>query len=456
MSNRVLTSDTDSLPRGLRVATSGISFGEEFSSMHQFKGQDPKLLYERKPDLVARPGIVSTVRGMGETLHSWLQYHLEIGFCKVYLYFDDATEFGSFVKQGKYNGDTRCRFFKNDNDLRRSWEALRLWPKFCKFVDEEVQARQELNCEHAVSQALADDVTWLLHIDADELFHCPDTTVKEHFSKLSADGVTVMNYVNHEGVPESSDVANFFHEVTLFKRSLAVLPLQGGKSAMREALDFWSRRSLHGQYFIGYENGKSAVAVVEGAAPLSVHEWAPPTLSLLQRGCHNIRLLDSHGVLSYRESSACILHYIVCGFDWWQRKYRLLGSFADSWFGGALPIPPSFHLQSRDLLQAGDLAKAKAFYAETVVLDKQMDVSKQVDAGILARITAPREILFSARRRNGSASTILKPQCSQCGKPDEAGTLLRCSRCKLAYYCSELCQRASWSTHRSVCAAHTT
>ncbi|KAK3275027.1 hypothetical protein CYMTET_16824 [Cymbomonas tetramitiformis] len=180
-----------------------------------------------------------------------------------------------------------------------------------------------------------------------------------------------------------------------------------------------------------------------------------PSQGLFQRGCHNIRLLDSRGALSYRESTACILHYIACGFEWWQRKYCLLGSFADSWFGGALPIPPSFHLQSRDLLQAGDLGKAKAFYAEMVVLDNQMEVSKQVNAGVLTRITAPREILCSARRQNGSASATLKPQCSQCGKPDEAGTLLRCSRCKLEYYCNELCQRTSWSTHRSVCAAHT-
>lgn len=25
------------------------------------------------------------------------------------------------------------------------------------------------------------------------------------------------------------------------------------------------------------------------------------------------------------QDSACILHYISCGFSWWQHKYKLLG-----------------------------------------------------------------------------------------------------------------------------------
>jgi hypothetical protein len=68
---------------------------------------------------------------------------------------------------------------------------LRMWPKFERFAEEEVQARQELNAEHAVSLALRDGITWLLHCDADELFHCPDRSVVEHFNRLTADRVTV-------------------------------------------------------------------------------------------------------------------------------------------------------------------------------------------------------------------------------------------------------------------------
>lgn len=73
----------------------------------------------------------------------------------------------------------------------RVWSGLRLWPKFEKFVQEEVQARQELNAEHAVSLALRDGITWLLHCDADELFHSPEGSVVQHFNRLTADRITV-------------------------------------------------------------------------------------------------------------------------------------------------------------------------------------------------------------------------------------------------------------------------
>lgn len=73
----------------------------------------------------------------------------------------------------------------------RVWAGLRLWPKFDKFVEQEVQARQELNAEHAVSLALRDGITWLLHCDADELFYSPSGPVIQHFNRLTADRITV-------------------------------------------------------------------------------------------------------------------------------------------------------------------------------------------------------------------------------------------------------------------------
>lgn len=49
-------------------------------------------------------------------------------------------------------------------------------------------------------------------------------------------------------------------------------------------------------------------------------------------------------------SDPCVLHYPCCGLDWLRDKYRLLGSFPSSWFGGKLPIAPCFHLDARDAL----------------------------------------------------------------------------------------------------------
>eukprot|EP00238_Polyblepharides_amylifera_P012237 CAMPEP_0196599384 /NCGR_PEP_ID=MMETSP1081-20130531/94829_1 /TAXON_ID=36882 /ORGANISM="Pyramimonas amylifera, Strain CCMP720" /LENGTH=429 /DNA_ID=CAMNT_0041925151 /DNA_START=553 /DNA_END=1842 /DNA_ORIENTATION=+ len=400
---------------------------------------EPKLLYEIKPGVPARPGIVSTVRGMGDTLYSWIHYHLASGFCRLYIYFDDPEEAVSFKSDAPdLASDLRVVIVSCDSEYRDSCRLLGHWHRLGKFIEEEVQARQELNAQHALGQAVADGVTWLLHIDADELFYSPDCSVVQHFTDLSRDGVSVMNYVNHEGVPERDNVGNFFEQVTLFRQNLSEFPqyvpskrptpgaspelLTPEQTALRTAIEFWVRRSATRQYFVGYENGKSAVAVIESAFPLSVHEWSPPTKGLLKRGCHNIRQLDSGGCLHYRKDSACILHFISCGFDWWWRKYSLLGKFPCAWFGGAVPIPPSFHLASRDSVSACDPQQAQAFYRAQVVLDDPTQIQEQVVARVLKRITRPQQIILQRHKAQGrskisaAGEKMLREECRPGGE----------------------------------------
>jgi hypothetical protein len=52
---------------------------------------------------------------------------------------------------------------------------------------------------------------------------------------------------------------------------------------------------------------------------------------------------------------------VVCGERWFRSKYLMLGRFPDSWFGGRLPIEPSFHLDARDVVMdcAADTADAE-------------------------------------------------------------------------------------------------
>ena len=75
---------------------------------------DPKLLYEQSPGAHARPGVVTTVRGMGSNLPSWVFYHLEVGFCKLYIYLDDPEEVsGVAVCDGGlccFRGGAPCAF----------------------------------------------------------------------------------------------------------------------------------------------------------------------------------------------------------------------------------------------------------------------------------------------------------------------------------------------------------
>jgi hypothetical protein len=41
--------------------------------------------------------------------------------------------------------------------------------------------------------------------------------------------------------------------------------------------------------------------------------------------------------------------------------------------------------------------------------------------------------------------------CAACGK--EALQMLKCSRCKAAFYCDAACQKRHWQEHKAACGA---
>lgn len=246
-----------------------------------------------------------------------------------------------------------------------------------------------------------------------------------------------MTYANHEAVPTSEAVNDYFAEVHLFRVNHLMLPLS---HEVGECTRFWRRKRQHGQYMLAYDNGKSAVKVLPGRiVPQSVHRWrtlrpderklpcqnklstadttaAATGVSLDARGVlaagtgseessvtiDNVRkgaavdvpngLTGEHGateggagderereneqeqsvaplvhrsaLVDPRElrfndllecSDPCVLHYPSCGLAWLRDKYRLLGNFPSSWFGGKLPIAPCFHLDARNALERQNL-----------------------------------------------------------------------------------------------------
>jgi len=50
--------------------------------------------------------------------------------------------------------------------------------------------------------------------------------------------VEQLTYTNHEGVPESENIADYFREVTLFRRHHLSLPLS---QTARNGMQFWSQ-----------------------------------------------------------------------------------------------------------------------------------------------------------------------------------------------------------------------
>lgn len=55
----------------------------------------------------------------------------------------------------------------------------------------------------------------------------------------------------------------------------------------------------------------------------------------------------------------------------------------------------------------------------------------------------------SVRDTSGTMEADSSVRCRECG--NASGTLLRCSKCKLAKYCSRECQKKDWPLHKTQC-----
>lgn len=327
------------------------------------------------------------------TVRSFLAYHLGVGFEHVFLFFDDPKD--ATIADAETFGKEKVTVLKRTSDLKETLrKRCKTWADLGAFYEEEVQARQSLNAELALHLAKEKNVGWLLHIDSDELFYVgKETSIRSHFETLNRKGIYQLTYTNHEGVPEKHDVKDYFKEITLFRRHFFHL---GMSAEVRDAMKWWESRTQHGQYFLAYDNGKSATRVVDGVLPKSVHSWKlPPALEHKSfTTLVDPRSLDLSRVYSCEEP--CILHYVVCGFDWFWSKYEILGEFPSSWFGGAMPIAPCFHLDSRDVFAEGRQDVAKMFYEREVLLDPiEHDAVRRehLERGVLFRTTVPRDLL---------------------------------------------------------------
>jgi len=186
-----------------------------------------------------------------------------------------------------------------------------------------------LNAQHALRRSRRRGISWLLHIDSDELFFPGRRSASEHFAMLHKTPCSIFSYCNLEAVPEEASMPPFSQ--TLFKNTLGRVP---PTDEARAALAFWSFRSARGEHFLFYQNGKAAIRCSLDALPLSVHMWCPVEKWRLEslgwtNDARNI------GLQLHTEIECTVLHYACCDADTLWRKYQNLGNFPLECVGGS-------------------------------------------------------------------------------------------------------------------------
>ena len=323
-----------------------------------------------------KAAIVTTLRDASAMIDSFIAYHLAIGFAHLFLFFDDPAD----PDLPRLAGHPNITALPHDAALRRQWQALPEYPAQGPFIDSEVMARQVLNVGVAMDLARQMGLDWLLHIDADELFHAPDLSVAEHFAGAQAQAADTIQYPNFEAVPEKDDIADAFREVDLFK----VAPSLNPGPFTPEGADLLRATPQMPQalFFHFYSNGKSAVR-------LGARDMRPD-------GVH--RFSKSGGAATVEQSQqAYVLHYACCGFEPFWTKYRTLGAFCDRWHGKddiRRAIGP-LHLEARDVVATGSRDAARTFYRNRIALTDPERAEALIRHGVLMRIPGPRQMLES-------------------------------------------------------------
>jgi hypothetical protein len=312
-----------------------------------------------------RLGIVSTVHEPGVMLDSFIQYHRAIGFQHFLLFFDNPQD-PDIRRAQRYPEVT---VVPCDEAHGRALQTLQAYPVFGPQCATFHSARQILNAEMGMRMAADMGLDWLLHIDADELFHSPVLSPADHFTQLQESGAAQGTYLNMEAVPEALEVADPFREVTLFKRNPFVI----SSLFLGRYFNFWQAR---GHYFVGYNHGKSAAQVDRRVTTASTH-----------------RFRHADGDLATRElTSPSILHYPSCGLSRHIHKFERLGATPDeAWSGMRNRIP--FFLTARNLCQNGDFEGFRRLYVDAVMMNDPAAIAEQSRIGILRRVNRPARLL---------------------------------------------------------------
>ena len=232
---------------------------------------------------------VSTVRAAQMELKMFVNYYLNCGVDRMFLFFDDPA-------------DESIAHFKNDNRLAcircdaAHWAALQLPDR------SSIEERQIRNASLALELARREGIDWIIHIDSDELLFTPEQHIKFHLQQQAEENVDAITFSTLEALPKLRYTKHFFEGIHWFKSAKSIIP-----HAEAIARVMGCRRVFEYSYFRGHSIGKTATRVRSSVASIGIHLPTP------HEG-EELRIKNS--------SNAFVLHFDCCTFDNWKLKWK--------------------------------------------------------------------------------------------------------------------------------------
>lgn len=257
---------------------------------------------------------ITTLKAPLEETLSFINYYLNSGIDRMYLFFDDPDDRAI----AKIEHNDRLTIFRCDE---AHWTELGISP------DSKIQDKQEKNATLAFQMAGKSGVEWVLHVDHDELIYGPGS-LKNYFRSVS-ENIEVIRFPVMEAMPQKQAYTNAFSEIHLFKvyDALSVSVDRFSTSKKDETLQhnkakWWYRKrkiaqllgSNHAKYHTGknflrgHQAGKTATRTSAQINSIKCHLPDPakntfPGMKVSQR--------------------FYVLHYDCMGFESWKNKWEM-------------------------------------------------------------------------------------------------------------------------------------
>eukprot|EP00879_Flechtneria_rotunda_P005303 GHRR01005589.1.p1 GENE.GHRR01005589.1~~GHRR01005589.1.p1 ORF type:complete len:720 (+),score=275.87 GHRR01005589.1:145-2304(+) len=227
--------------------------------------------------------------GLRRELIPWLTYHAQLGVSKLYVLYEGGdtntlTELRDLAPYATIMLASAPLASTTDMAAFNTWVSnvpdshIKEWRE--QPGNYHLMTKQGFAVTKALELAKADNISWLIHIDPDELLHPGAAHTSGDlggaFSLLpelcgAPDTVPSIRFVNVEGVPEAADLHNRYEQVTLFRAHRHLVP--PGAQPYRYVF-----KQGHAQAWLHlYTNGKSAVRPnAPGAAQGGPHVYLGP------------------------------------------------------------------------------------------------------------------------------------------------------------------------------------
>ncbi len=402
-------------------------------------GQQPLDVGTAMPNLA----IVTTWYGVPLSwAHSWLRYHIAIGFNRIYIFFDNpkhdaklmeilsnTPEYKDLVKIVKSDERYRKKYWTPQDGGPNGKSEPEQWllPALGIHLPTEHNARQILNVARAGSLAKLDNIAWLLHVDSDELLWLPGIksgVAKTFFSQLGSKGVTHAVILNDEVVRKTPDYKSKklpqdpFHQRLFFMRNEMVLD--------QRQRDLFQKIQAERKVkpFLGYMCGKGAINVAlwrsnfgEASPILPQHvvsfafsHYHPGNITIINSNSNKpLPYISSKKIkVAYVTSVARILHYVNPDLDTILKKFTARKNFRADIFDSSIVqksekkkfekwqrfwISPEkmpnweFFNEMWSLVQKGLKSKgdkrAKDFYMRAAVTPQGKALKKYLESGLI-------------------------------------------------------------------------